>query len=341
MLSLVLLAMGCTEESSEIVVLVDTDYQIGTDMTDLRIEVLDPSRNEAYSNTLRIEEDVAAGDLQTTYRIPLSFVVEAAGGDPSRLVTISVTGVVNAGTPNERLLASRTARTTFVRGERRLLAIFLSKLCEKDCGEGLTCIPEGDEGRCVSIDIDPNDLPKVDPGDELDASLTDAGGDAAIDGGTDDGGIDASAADCTGSCGPQCEQLECGDAMSPCVCTACGCDMVCAAGDCLAECKAGGTTPSACVVDARAATSINASCKGGSDCLIVLGTGDITSVECKGAETTCSIDCSRRTSCTPFCREGAACELTCGDGAGANCYFEGCTDAQVCPDGRVVCGRGC
>lgn len=184
------LALGCTSPATQLVVVVGSDYTPGTELTRVRIETVDAS-----GAVVEVREvDVGATATPGRVTIPFSFGLVPLGGDPDRVVRLRASAFVS-GEPTARVLVQ--AITRFVRGETRLLPLFLARSCEAtSCRADETCAA----GTCVAATIDPTTLPQVRPGEELrdaggaiDARAIDAAGvDAPVPdgGGTDGGGMD-------------------------------------------------------------------------------------------------------------------------------------------------------
>lgn len=177
--------LGCSEERTEILVVVDTDLVIPAELTSVEIEVVGGSPSVA---TASFEEDDAR---------PAVLKILHTGGTTGDMV------VTARGLRGRTEVISRTASgVRFAVGEQRMLRLDLLRDClGVECGATETCL----EGVCADSSIDPSALPlwssrpdPLDPMAGLDASV-----DAGMDAGTDAGPPDA---------GPECmEHLDCDD----------------------------------------------------------------------------------------------------------------------------------
>lgn len=173
-------------EPTQLVVLVDSDMNVPSELATVNVVVSDASGREVTSRPFALAEVSSAGSAQ--YALPLSFGVVPQGGDVSRRVDVVVSGLG----PDDTTLVSRRARTGFVEGQTSLLRMFLARSCRGVvCGGNQTCTETG----CVSYDVPPMSLPSIEPGQELDGGRRDSGippNDGGRDGdaGGDDGGGD-------------------------------------------------------------------------------------------------------------------------------------------------------
>ena len=138
------LSGGCSE-ATQLVVVIDSDLIVGTELVAVRAGA---STEAAFSAGQ--EFDVVEVGL------PFSFGVTPAYGADDEVV-VTATGVGPSGTG----IVSRQAVTSFVEGRAVLLELPLTRDCafqEIDCGED-TC----DGGGCVDAHLDPTALPETDP----------------------------------------------------------------------------------------------------------------------------------------------------------------------------------
>jgi hypothetical protein len=166
------LALGCSSGLTELVVVVDSDLAVPGELQRVTLEVTGPSGDKALQDAA---VDLATGGAPT---LPLTLSLTPGSGalEP---VTVTAVGTGLAG------VVERTVVTGFVRGERRMVRLWLLRAClGVDCATGETC---GDDGICVDATVRPEDLPpwtgtppSIDGGTILDAAA-----DAAIDAGTD------------------------------------------------------------------------------------------------------------------------------------------------------------
>lgn len=180
---------ACSQAAlTELVVTVDTDYAVPGEIDRIEVLVTGPMGDER-----------ASGDPADTADLPLTLGVRATTGSPA--VTVTATGTLDG------TIVSRTVvRTSFVAGERRVLALWLLRGCAGTDPCAMRCT---ESGRCEATDVDPATLPAYsgtvpphrtsDAGTSGDAGMDDAGlGDDAgtSDAGTSDAGAsDAGASD--------------------------------------------------------------------------------------------------------------------------------------------------
>ncbi len=159
--ALALVACGGDDEVTQLIVLVDTDYVVPDELSVVRAHIYDSGGTETQSHDFSL---FAPGGGRLS--VPFSFgIVPSASANGDHL-TLVVEG--HTASPG-RLLVSRRAVTGFVKGETRLLPMFLARRCETEaatCAQGQTCSEVG----CVNEEIPPEDLDLVIPGQELDAS---------------------------------------------------------------------------------------------------------------------------------------------------------------------------
>jgi hypothetical protein len=165
-------ALGCSSSLTELIVVVDSDLAVPGELQRVTLEVTGPSGNKALED--------AAVDLAMdgAPALPLTLSL-TPGSDALEPVTITAVGTGPAGR------VERTVVTGFVRGERRVVRLWLLRAClGVDCTTGETC---GDDGICVDATVPPEDLPPwtgTPPGIDG-GTIMDAAADAAMDAGTD------------------------------------------------------------------------------------------------------------------------------------------------------------
>lgn len=139
-----------SSQSTDLVVLVDSDYEVPTPMSRVFVEVFDP----AGATILTYDFNPDTPGLG----IPFSFGVDAGGFVNERVE------IVVAAANQASLLTQRRVRLGFIEGRQPLLSVFLAKACESvTCSASQTC----SSGSCVDIDVDVTPLPDVEPGTEL------------------------------------------------------------------------------------------------------------------------------------------------------------------------------
>lgn len=134
------------------VVVVETDLSSPAEVASVRATI-----GEGGCADLECLHDFATGSSSA---FPFSFVVEPRD-DPSARFTLSIVARDAGGTTT----VSREIETGFVPSSTRLLVVRLSRACRGvSCSLTETC----SDGACVGRFVDPEDLPTVLPGRELD-----------------------------------------------------------------------------------------------------------------------------------------------------------------------------
>jgi hypothetical protein len=171
--------LACSGSASgpltEIVVVVDTDLAVPSQVKSLRVVARGPD------GASKMVSGPLTGPNAIT--LPLSFGATAPG---SGAFSVTATGVG----PSDSPVIVRDVVTAFVEGERRILHIVLGADCyQRACTGGDTCL-EG--GACGSPDVSADDLPAFD-GVIPDAVGTSAAPDASFpeDAGIPDATLDA------------------------------------------------------------------------------------------------------------------------------------------------------
>lgn len=311
-LSLVLFA-ACDAPATQLVVLVDTDFEVNEELASVSVVVLDGAGQEVSSQDFALVDDGAMPG-PASFSIPLSFAVVPVGDDASRRVTVQAQGLA----PDGSTIVSRRAVTGFIEEEQLLLPMFLSRACrDVTCPAGQTCTERG----CADDDVPPESLPAVRPGDEikLDSGVV-APGDAGPDGGSGDGG-DAGACDETVSCA------------GACACATSCCAMTCDSSPCSPTCSNGDS----CSIVTGAETQADVSCIRAS-CDVDARMASSVTVDCMLS--TCTVDCTGAESCVVTCAAGAACVLVCA--GAASCSFSDCMGSvTACGDDVLACRTDC
>jgi hypothetical protein len=176
--SLVGMLNSCSAPRTQIVVLVDTDFAVPSEVGSLRVTVRDPNggEDEVRSITLAAVSgaECAESNRSTRFCLPLSFLVVPKERRPQDAsVELTVDGVEGADALTGRVLVSVRARLGFLPGRTLQLPLFLSRSCEQVvCPSGQTCV---EDGVCAPIER-PIGVTVIDPrtGMTLDAGL-DAG----------------------------------------------------------------------------------------------------------------------------------------------------------------------
>jgi hypothetical protein len=141
LLAIVLLG-GCSQPLTELVVVVDTDHPVPGELDTVVLSVDGPDMPE---EPVRVS--------LTSIALPVTLGLVHRGGALGP-VTVTASGELG-GTERVR----RTARTSFVSGESRVLRIDLVRACDgAACTGETTC----EVGACIGIDVDPATLPLYD-----------------------------------------------------------------------------------------------------------------------------------------------------------------------------------
>ena len=258
-----LLGLGCAEDAStQVVVLMDTDYATPLEVDRIRARVsklmeteTGPEERQTWVREFAVTKEEA--DAPSAYRLPATFGILPGDGDLERDVIVELEALENGG---EDVLVSRRAKIRFVAGDTRLLRMHLYRGCAAlSCVAGETCgcadVTSCSALSCIDETVRPQDLEPIDdprslPEDAgtptLDASTPDSGV-APSDGGAepdaslpDGGGINCEPP--LSVCGLDCVSTQtdpryCGDCD-----TACSAGQACAAGRCLdpGDCRANG-----------------------------------------------------------------------------------------------------
>ncbi|MEM9072039.1 MAG: hypothetical protein AAGE52_26270 [Myxococcota bacterium] len=142
-LPLLLLAASCGGDLTELVLVLDTDLMVPSELEliDLRIE--GPTGEPVVDTRV----DFRREDAPT---LPLSLGLVLDGSDPDPVV-VTARGTTTTGT------IERTIVTSFVRNSSRALPLRLQASCEGQvCDASMTC---GDSGECESPDVPGDSLP--------------------------------------------------------------------------------------------------------------------------------------------------------------------------------------
>jgi hypothetical protein len=345
---------GCKTDPTQLVVVVDTDYVVPTELGAVRVTI-----DDANGGQEAIQEfDLVAADQPTStngVHMPFSFGLVPLNGDASRLITIQVDGLKHPGDTSP--LVTRSAFTGFVKHEMKRLDMFLAKSCAgKICPSGQTCV----DGACQVSNLPPDQLPGVVAGMELpDARATDAAsppsdGPVTIDaedtgsrdGMSPDGSPDGMSIDAQQDAGDAGHVLDAGDSgpidsgsMCPATCPA-----SCTPGDCCSPSCPNGVCPACmqnCTCDLSCiggANSCGATCNSGSTCTLHVSGPDQGTVTCQDGAN-CNLQCGDTDTCSLTCMATAQCLIQCQS---PNCHLN-CTgtSSTTCPGGVHVCNRAC
>ncbi len=289
MLASGLLALGCAPSATQLIVSVDTDLLVPSELDRIEVSVTGPT------GTMASQEQM----LRDTSTLPLTLSVIPSGEElgPIEIVAIGFRGATE--------VVRRAAEVTLVRGETRVLPLFLLASCR-----GVTCPADqtcGEAGCSPRLIPDPPPWTGTPPRIPRDAGPMDAPSDDAPfrdAPGSDAPGADAPGTDAaTTDAGPPCTTAsDCDDGVS-CTLDVCdmalGCshqpiDMICEDGE---PCTTDTCDASGCVHAANSASCDDGTfCNGfdtcgGSTCSVHAGN------PCAGA-TVCDEAGGRCTGCT-------------------------------------------
>ena len=150
---------ACKQPATEIVVVVDSDFAIPADASEIRAQIKDGGNVLAEHSFSLVARGTSPSAGQ--HALPFSFAVLPWEDDPSRKVAIEL-GAIAQGQVEPRLV--RRAVTSFIDGSSLALPMFLAQRCEgMVCEPGQTCGLEG----CVAEDVEPALLSHLSPGREL------------------------------------------------------------------------------------------------------------------------------------------------------------------------------
>ncbi len=340
------LAAGCTAGVTEVVVVVDTDLPVPSQLDAIAVTVSEPVTQPSR----------AFGAVTGPADLPRTVGVVRSGGALGP-VTVRAEGL-RAG----RTVVAQEARFDFVDGQTRVLRLDLLAECASvTCGAGQTCA----RGGCRAVDVGPDDLlpyeeplrrrdagplggldagPGRDAGPAMDAGARDAGEDAGApmdaggrDAGRRDAGVEAGTVDAgTMDGGPRrCVGLPgtCGSAGASCLCDSCACDV-----QCRSNCEVSCVSAPSCGIDARASTNADLRCEASTCDVDATGATRVRLRASASADAT--LRCGSTASCELACDATSACLVEC---AGAtSCDLTGCPGgATSCPGAILVCGRAC
>jgi len=316
-------ASACTDPATQLLVLVDTDYAVPSELATVSARISDADGREISSSEFTL---VAAGEDPSPARfvVPLSFAVVPRDDDAGRRVVIEIAGMDAFG----GVLVTRRARTGFVEGKTLLLPMFLLESCEAvECGSDQTCTERG----CETDRVDPGSLIEVAAGDELRWAL-DAGPDAGSDGGWDaaadagDGGLPDAGRDSGADAGAD---------AGVGVCVGADTDRCCRDGTCDYSCPPSGVCNAGC--DDTASCTLT--CSPGALCTMRSGVDSSSTLIC-GSRGRCTLTCAGSDVCQLECGSAAQCTVECG--GSRLCGFTNCPGGgTMCPGGIWVCNLSC
>jgi hypothetical protein len=334
---------GCSESSdTQVVVVMDTDYGVPTEIDRIRMRVLKMSEDGSEEvETWRKDFLLADGDSATSgrYTLPASFGVVPDESDLDREIVIEAEGSVR-----DQPVVERRIKTGFVRGEFRVVRMFLYRQCsEASCpdGESCGCLRAGAcaSPSCVDEFVDPEDLDvTTDPGVlPSNAAIPEGCGSGLTRCGTECVDTDTDPRFCGGCTG------------------ACASGALCTAGQCVdpADCQTGGTSCEGftycdemtgqclrgCAVDEQCGS--DETCDVGTHACVCTGgllrcPPDIG--DCVDTDTDLQYcgDCNTSCPSNNVCEQGLCVDL--GD---CRTNGIGCTGFSYCDENTGECLRGC
>lgn len=337
--SSLLLAVGCTGDLTEIMVVVDSDLAVPGELDAVQVEV-------SGSDTM-----TARGSL-SDQPLPRTVGVVHVGNGPLGPIRIRAIGSLDG-----VVTVQSVVTTSFIGGRTLALPMFLGRACQTiTCAEGLTC----DGGMCVADAVDPSTLAEwrggpeprdagtmCVPGTEI-CNGTDDDCDLSVDEGFD---LMNDPANC-GTCDTMCADVENGSAS--CVAGACGIAS-CNTGfdDCNADasdgCEANLTSSSTCGSCGNRCLFNNAtgSCDAGTCTLSAcdIGFDDCNSDPTDGCETpldtatdcgACGMACTF-TNASGSCDAGSCAIAACDAGFG-DCNMDGSDGCELPLTSLTDCG---
>ena len=304
-----LLTVSCSEDSStQIVVLMDTDYAVPAEVDRLRARVFkmaEAAQGDAEVETWAHIFPLSDGEspVATANGLPATFSVLPDGIDLEREVVIELEALA-AGTGE--VLISRRLRTKFIAGQARLVRMLLFRACADQtcaagqscgCADAAACTAPG----CFDESVDPYDL-------EIIGNTAVLPGDAGI---PDDAGTISCEAPLL-LCGSECVNADsdpryCGDCD-----TSCPTGFVCESGQC--------ANPGDCRNNTTACSGFTYCDQETGQCL----PGCADAMQCGGEHEVCN-SATHECDCTP--------DFERCDGS--------CVDLQNDPDYCGECARSC
>ena len=205
---LALLASAWIEPTpaTQVMVVLNSDLQIETELKRVRIDVMnadEPTRPIASD-----EFALRAGETEGTHRLPLSFSLIPSAKDPAVRFLVVARGY-GSNDVNAAAIVEQKVIAAFESEQTLLLEMFLGRVClQKLCDEQTTCYVRAEQGftagQCGAIPV--RTLPQVEPSKAIEESdwspffSGDGDGDSAPDhlgdgsaGDSKDGGLDGDA----------------------------------------------------------------------------------------------------------------------------------------------------
>jgi len=171
-LLLLCLAASCSDDVTELVVVVASDLAVPAEIDAITVKI------EAPSGAIRQTSVPLFGSGSITLPATLALYPTTNVLGPVRIEGVATVGGSE--------VVTRTIRTSFVPGQRRMVVLWLSRGCV-----GVTC--SGADETCVGGGCEPIDVPSesLPPWTGVLPALGDGGVEGGMDGGPTDGGRDA------------------------------------------------------------------------------------------------------------------------------------------------------
>ncbi|MBT8469885.1 MAG: hypothetical protein KJN97_14170 [Deltaproteobacteria bacterium] len=371
-----LFGVNCAEDpSTQLVVLMDTDYRVPDEVDRVRARVAKMVQTESGPKELPtwVRVFALAGEEPPppgAYVLPATFAVLPAGSDVGGEVVVELEALARG---SEQPLVVRRVRTGFMRGEARLLRMLIHSACEDVlCGDAETCgCPDATScatPSCVDERVLPDELELIGnpgalpPNSEFpveadpDAGVPNDDGIPPTDGGDPDGGPTDGVVGCEAPftlCDEECVNLRsdpryCGDCG-----VACPSGYVCELGGCTdpGDCRtnglgcngftycdgASGDCLRGCTLDEQCARDHELCDAETHECVCEIGF-DRCGFECINT----LIDPRFCGDCGTPCPPGQVCELGgCNDPGDCRINGFGCTGFTYCDGVTGSCLRGC
>jgi hypothetical protein len=358
--SLSLFGVNCAQTSStQLVVLMDTDYPVPEEVDRVRARVAKVVESEAGSDEVetwlrvfRVSSKEQSGT--GVHTLPATFSVLPSGADIDREIVVQLDALA---TGSDEVLATRRVRTGFIRGQARLVRMLIYRACaELSCPDGESCGCPGGTScatpSCVDESLPPEELEIID-----NPALLPPDSEFPISEGTGDGGTQSDG-------GVECEppltlcNLECVDTDSDARYCG-GCNIECPSGY---VCDAGVCSdPSDCRTNGAGCTGFTYCDETTGDCLRgctndeqCTGNQEICEVEtheciCSPGFERCAFDCVDTQAdprfcggCMTWCPAGEVCEAgICVDPGDCRMNGSVCTGFTYCDEITGDCLRGC
>jgi hypothetical protein len=361
-IALSLLTIGCVEESStQVVILMDTDYAVPGEVDRIRARVSKIVETDGGSEEIETWLNVfsvskGSSSEPDVHELPATFGILPGGSSPDQKIVIELDALASEG---GEALVSRRVKTGFVSGQARLVRMLLFRACaERVCpaGESCGCAEAGSctEPACVDETVSPEALEPIDNPSLLPADP----GIPLLDAGLPDGAVppDGGVISCQPPlmlCGmdcvnPQADPRYCGDCDTSCLT-----GHVCASGICMdpGDCRSNGVGCSGFTYCEETSGECLPGCTEAQQCANVNEVCDTSAHDCvcapnfercEGACVDTQGDPGFCGDCTRSCPTGQVCEAgICLDPGDCRSNGTGCSGFTYCDLATGECLRGC